>query len=175
MSFYADDSFPYLGKSLEKLDWGKRFNIYIVKIRKADKQYLLPERSLTIESGDKVFVVGEETAIYNFYQFTGVERTKHLRTLKQFMETGYSDTENALSMCPIKIRGDEEFAGKVIRQGHLRNKYHVAIMGMQKDGLPIIMPNPDMLISKDDILWIMGSNNNVGRLISNYVDEAAEA
>jgi hypothetical protein len=29
-----------------------------------------------------------------------------------------------------------------------------------------------MLLKKDDILWIMGSNKNVGALISDYVDEA---
>ena len=36
------------------------------------------------------------------------------------------------------------------------------------------MPDPNLLIKKDDILWIMGSNKNVGAVIADYVDEAEE-
>jgi len=175
MSFIAEEA-DYVGKTLRQTDWGNLYNVYVVKIRKASdkRQILLPGPETVIEKGDKIFAVGEKQALLNFYKLYGIIQTKPLRTLKKFMETGYPDTNNALSVCPIRLRGDETYCNKSIRQGGIHEKYKVGILGLQTGGLPIIMPDPNLLIKKDDILWIMGSNKNVGAVIADYVDEAEE-
>ena len=175
MSFIAEEA-DYVGKTLRQTDWGNLYNVYVVKIRKASdkRQILLPGPETVIEKGDKIFAVGEKQALLNFYKLYGIVQTKPLRTLKKFMETGYPDTNNALSVCPIRLRGDETYCNKSIRQGGIHEKYKVGILGLQTGGLPIIMPDPNLLIKKDDILWIMGSNKNVGAVIADYVDEAEE-
>lgn len=43
------------------------------------------------------------------------------------------------------------------------------ILGMQKEGYPIVMPDANMLVAKGDILWVMGSNNHAGALVGEYV------
>ena len=45
------------------------------------------------------------------------------------------------------------------------------IIGLQKEGFPVVMPNANMLISKDDIMWVVGANNYVGRLAAQYFEE----
>ena len=172
MSFIAPEEGDFLNRPLGSLNWGMRYNVYVVKIRHDGKQYILPDSEMTIHAGDKVFAVGEEKALLNFYALTRLEQTKPLRTLKQFMETDYPDVENALSVCAIKIYGDEDFAGKSIRQSQIRTQWDCLILGLQKDGYPIIMPDPDMLLTRDDILWVMGSNNHVGQLAARYVNLA---
>ena len=171
MSFYTPEGADFTGISLKDLDWGRKYNVYVVKIRKGERHLILPRIEVTINTGDKVFLIGEKSALDNFNKRMGLSQDKPFRTLKQFMDTGYEDTEKAIAMCPVKVRGDEKFAGKPIKNGYLRNLYQVAIMGLQKNGLPIIMPNPNHLISKGDIIWVMGSNNNVGKLIAEYIDE----
>ncbi|MBR4861910.1 MAG: cation:proton antiporter [Firmicutes bacterium] len=174
MSFTAPEDADYLGVSMKDLRWGQRYNVYIVKIRHGEKQVqtILPDSQQAISAGDKVFVVGEEKALMNFYALTRLSQTKPLRTLKEFMAKDYPDEDNALSVCVIKIYGDEEFAGKTIRQSGLRDKWDVLILGVQKDGLPLIMPDPDLRLLKDDILWVMGSNHNVGRMAAEFVNLA---
>ena len=175
MSFYVEQE-EYAGKTLRNLDWGRKYNIYAAKIRRpsTEKQILLPDPDTKILMGDKVFIIGEKQALLNFITVSGLEKPEKIRTLKEFMDTGYSDTNNALAICPVKLRGDEDYCNKSIRQGGIRNRYKVAILGLQTGGLPIIMPDPNMLLRKDDILWIIGSNKNVGSLISEYIDEAEE-
>ncbi len=174
LSFIAPEGAEYLDTPLADLRWGYHYNVYVVKIRHAEtrKQTILPNSKMTIEAGDKVFVVGEEKALLNFYSLTNLIQTKPLRSMKTFMETDYPDVENALSACAIKIYGDEDFAGKTIRQSGLREKWDVLILGLQKDGYPILMPDPELLLAKDDILWVMGSNNNVGHMAASYVNLA---
>lgn len=45
------------------------------------------------------------------------------------------------------------------------------VLGIQRDGFPIIMPDINTLITKDDILWVMGSNNNVGALMADSLED----
>lgn len=175
MSFIAEDKMDFIGETLKELDWGKKYHIMVVKVRKnSGKTIILPALNMKIEAGDKVYLVGEKIAIDNALLLIGLKFDKPLRTIKEFMDTGYAETENALSICPIRIRGDESFCNKPIHQSNIINEKKVAIIGIQKNGLPIVMPNPNLLLSKGDILWIMGSNTNVGLMISEYVDELEE-
>lgn len=170
ISFIAPETAPYLNRRIEDLNWGANYNVYVVKIRHDDKYILLPDGKVSIKAMDKVYVVGQEKALKNFYKLTGLVQKKPIRTLKKFMESDYPKVEHALAVCPIKVRGDESFANKPIKQGHLRQSTKCMILGMQKDGYPIIMPDANMLIAKGDILWIMGSNNHVGALIGEHVE-----
>ena len=87
------------------------------------------------------------------------------------MESDYPDVETALSICAVKITGQEDFAGKPIKHCNIRKNWNCMILGLQKEGLPIVMPNANMLVSKEDIMWVVGANNNVGRLASQYIEE----
>ena len=170
ISFIAPERAPYLYKRIEDLGWGANYNVYVVKIRHDDKYNLLPDGKVMIHPMDKVYVVGEEKALKNFYRLTGLTQNKPIRTLKRFMDSHYPKIEHALAVCPIKVRGDEEFANKPIKLGKLKESTRCMILGMQKDGYPIVMPDANMLVAKGDILWVMGSNNNVGALIGEYVE-----
>lgn len=174
MSFIAPEDADYLGVSMKELRWGQRYNVYVVKIRHAsdNTQTILPGSTMSISAGDKVFVVGEEKALLNFYSLTSLIQNKPLRTLKQFMATDYPDSQNALSVCAIKMYADEDLVGKTIRQSGLREKWKVLILGVQKNGLPLIMPDPDLRLEEDDIVWVVGSNENVGGMAAAYVNLA---
>lgn len=170
ISFIAPEKAPYLYKRIEDLSWGANYNVYVVKIRHEDKYNLLPDGKVMIHPMDKVYVVGEEKALKNFYKLTGLTQNKPIRTLKKFMDSHYPKIEHALAVCPIKVRGDESFAGKPIKMGKLKETTKCMILGMQKEGYPIVMPDANMLVAKGDILWVMGSNNHVGALIGEYVE-----
>lgn len=62
--------------------------------------------------------------------------------------------------------------GSLCRKDHknsqLLREWGCMVLGIQKEGLPVIMPNAGMTISGGDILWVVGSNNNAGRLASEY-------
>ena len=173
ISFFAPKEGEFLGTPLRELDWGYRYNVYVVKIQRGTHTYILPKENVSIQAGDKVYVVGEEMAIMNFYKIIDSEPCKRMRTVRQFMDSGYPDVDKALAICAVKITGQEDFAGKSIKNGNVRSHWNCMILGLQRKGLTVIMPNASMIISKGYIMWVMGSNNNVGRLASEY-DEYSE-
>ena len=173
ISLIASEGADFLGTPLKALQWGKRFNVYVVKIRHKGKQTILPGPKAVIHPGDKVFVIGKLKAIENFYTLVKMEPSKPPRTLEAFMNSGYPDPDNALAICAIKINGTESFAGKPLISGQIRNKWHCVVLGLQQNGYPIIMPSTSTVLRKGDLVWIMGSNNHVGALLAeSAIDEA---
>lgn len=173
ISLIAPEDANFLDISLKALQWGKRFNVHVVKIRHKGKQTILPGPNAMIQAGDKVFVVGDLKSIENFYTLVKMDPTKPPRTLKEFMDTGYPDPENALAICAVHVNGTESYANRPLKSGIIRNKYRCVVLGMQQDGYPIIMPDINTVIIKDDIIWVMGSNNHVGRLLAESASEEA--
>lgn len=175
ISWIAPQDADFIGKSLKELQWGKLFNVYIVKIRHNGKHLILPNVKTTISAGDKVFTVGSPKAIENFYRLINIQPSRQPRTLKEFMGTDYPDINNALSFCAVKLSGNEPFSGKTLKNSRIKDKWHCVALGMQQQGYPIIMPNPNVVLGSGDILWIMGSNNHVGRLVSECMDDEEKA
>ncbi len=170
ISFFVPEKGEFLNTALDSLEWSYRYNVYVVKIQRGSHTLILPKGNEKLFPGDKVYMIGEEMAIMNFYRIVKQEPCKRMRTLKEFMDSGYPDIERALSICAVKITGEESFAGKSIIGGNIRQEWNCMVLGIQKRGVSIIMPNTSMIISKGDILWVMGSNNNVGRLASEYTE-----
>ena len=173
ISLIAPEDANFLDISLKALQWGRRFNVFVVKLRHKGKQTILPGPNAMIQAGDKVFVVGDLKSIENFYTLVKMEPTKPPRTLKEFMDTGYPDPENALAICAVHVNGTESYANRPLKSGIIRNKYRCVVLGMQQDGYPIIMPDVNTVVIKDDIIWVMGSNNHVGRLLAESASEEA--
>ena len=119
-------------------------------------------------------MVGEKIAITNFYKVIDEEPCRRMRTVREFMESGYSDVERALAVCAVKVTGQEEFSGKSIKNGGIKSRRRCMVLGIQRKGLAMVMPNASMILSPGDVIWVMGSNNNVGRLVSRYEEYTEE-
>ncbi len=167
-----EDAF-FVGKSLDELQWGRVFNVQVVKVRHHGKHIILPDPKRHLAAGDKIFVIGDPKSIENFYRLIQIPPTRIPRTLKEFMDSDYPDAENALAFCAIRLTGSEDFAGKTIKNGNILRKWHCMILGIQQGGYPIVMPDINTYLKKDDIIWIMGSNNHIGRMLAQYVPEGA--
>ena len=179
ISMIAAEDADYLGVPLASLQWGKRFNVYVVKIRHGAKQTILPGPKTVIHPHDKVYVLGDLKAIENFYRLVKMDPPKPPRTLKEFMDSGYPDPDNSLAICAIHVTGTEAYVNKPLRSGIIRSKWHCVVLGLQKNGYPIIMPDINTVIHKDDLIWVMGSNTYVGALVAesslqNVFEEAME-
>ena len=117
-----------------------------------------------MEAGDKIYIVGERRSLETFYKMLEPGENRRIRTLKEFMESDYPDTRNALSCLAVRVTGREPYAGLPIRSSRISDRMHCMILGIQKKGMTITMPDANLRIQEGDILWVIGSNNNVGRL-----------
>ncbi len=59
----------------------------------------------------------------------------------------------------LMSRNNQLAGNKNIRHEELSS---LRILGIRKNGYTVTMPDANMLIEEDDIMWLIGSNNNVG-------------
>lgn len=158
-SWIVPEGASYAGKTLEALAWGKRYSVYAVKVRRGEKRMVMPHARTVIQEGDKVYVIGERPPLETFCRMLETN-TNGIQTIREFFNSGYS-RENALECACIKMRGTEPYVGKPIKKSGITAKNHCMILGIERDGYAVKMPDANMLIEKGDILWIIGTNNNL--------------
>ena len=171
-SFIVPKGAPYVGKSLDDLSWGRFGSVYVVKIRRGDKSQTMPSGRVTLKAGDKVHVIGEKKNLDMFYKTYCADQEINMRTLKDFLDGSYPDSEHSLACAVIHVRGTEPYVGKPIRKSGINSHNQCLILGLERGGYAIMMPDADMLIAKDDILWIIGTNDTLGRLAAYSVGKA---
>ena len=60
---------------------------------------------------------------------------------------------------------NESYIGKTIRESKLREKTHGLVVGIEKRGNRILNPESDIVLEKDDILWIVGDKKLLADLV----------
>ena len=174
-SWHVPNGASYAERSIKELGWGRVAGVYVVKVRRGERRFTIPEARFVLLEDDKVFVIGDRQSLETFYKTLEIEDKVHMRTLKEFLDEGYegTDSENyELSCAAIRVRGTEGFAGKPIKKSGINQRVQCMILGIERDRYATRMPDANMLIEKDDILWIIGSRNSVGRIAAHSVGRA---
>lgn len=164
VSYYVPKDADYIGRTLEELAWGKYNNILVTKVRRGKHTYTLPSGSFRIQGGDKIYLTGQMNDILEIKTLLFPDVERRIRTLDEFMASDYQHTQHALGCAAIEINGSEPYCGQSIVNSRILSKARCMVLGIQKDGYPVIMPSAHMRIEEGDVLWIIGANNNVARL-----------
>lgn len=171
-SWFVPEGAHYAGKTIEELAWGKNHSVYVVKHRRNNKNTAMPSARMTINVGDKVYVIGDRQSLETFEKALALDTPVNMRTLKEFLDAGYPDADHSLSCAAIPVRGSEPFAGKPIRKSGINSRHHCMILGLERAGYANTMPDANLLISEGDILWVIGTHNELSRIAAHSVGKA---
>ena len=165
-SWYIPEGAPYIGKTISQLSWGKDYNVYVVKLRRGSKNTAMPSSKTEFKAGDKVYVIGDEQSLRIFHKTLNIGPLKNLRTLKDFLDAAYPDRDHALACLALKVRGTEHYVGKTIKHSGINARAHCMILGIERGAYKTTMPDANMIIEKGDILWIVGTSDNLNIIAS---------
>ena len=168
-SFRVPEGASYIGKSIQELGWGRNKNVYVVKLRRDGKNTAMPSSKTQLLADDKVHVIGDKNSLETFFKTIETTRQKPIRTLRDFLEVGYSNEEHALACTAVQVRGSESYVGKPIRKSGINARGHCMILGIERDGYATRMPDANMIIAAGDILWLVGTRDNLLRIAAQSV------
>jgi CPA2 family monovalent cation:H+ antiporter-2 len=171
-SWVIPEGAPYANTSIKDLHWGRQNSVYVVKVKKGDRRIPMPPSRTVLQEGDRVHAIGEKKYLRAFIRQHDIEDPQEFRTLREFLEAGYDDEENALECTAIKVRGTESYVGKPIRRSGINHHGHCLILGIERDGYATKLPDSNMMIEEGDILWLVGTNRSLRAVVSHSVGEA---
>lgn len=166
LSFVVPKEADYSGMTLMDLGWGKRQNIFIIKIEHGNELLFLPNARTRVYKNDRVFAVGVEKAVLKFRdsQYIGDKYT--IGNLKDFMGFGNTEAQVPLVCQVVKVTADAPYCNKPLKYSGITDYTQCMVIGLQSMGKTFMMPDADTLIEEGDDLWIVGLEENIEKFMS---------
>ncbi|MBP2282684.1 CPA2 family monovalent cation:H+ antiporter-2 [Flavobacterium sp. CG_23.5] len=144
------------GNTLYKLQLRELMGINIASIKRGDIMINIPKKNDRLFPGDEICVIGTDTQVKEFKNYLDQHET----------EVPDITTEPEIVLRQIELK-NESYIGKSIRDSKLREKTSGLVVGIEKKGKRILNPESDVLLEKDDILWIVGNKKLLADLVHN--------
>lgn len=157
------------GKTLHDLDWGRRDHVSVLKVRRGQTHWNIPEGNVALAGGDQLVVMGSQRQVENFClqrAEEGLMPAGELVTLKDYIASQQDIPEaKQLLCCGVSLDKTMPQAGKSVRDSGIKGDWSALLIGLERDLLPIPSPDPSLTLRDGDLLWVMGSQEMAGKLL----------
>ncbi|WP_288690035.1 cation:proton antiporter [uncultured Bacteroides sp.] len=152
----------WAGKTLAELNFGKKYGIHVVSILRGRKRINIPGASVRLFPEDKIQVIGTDEELNQFS--SEMEKAAILET----------DVVEKSEMILRQFRVDAHsiFLGKTMRESGIREQYHCLIVGVERGEETLHAPDPHEPFMEDDVVWIVGENADVYKLVGQKNENA---
>lgn len=144
------------GRSLIELDWGRRYGVDVFQVDVNGTRFNMPNGTMRMQKGARLYLLGEPESIRSFRVAMGFSPRSGCFELRDFIAE-QRPGEDALYCYLTKVDKDSMFFNKSIRGSGVRVKNDCMVIGLQRSGHPIAHPDPDLVVEKDDVLWLLGT------------------
>jgi CPA2 family monovalent cation:H+ antiporter-2 len=133
------------GESLKKLQIRENLGINLVSIKRGEVMIHIPEANERIFPGDEICVIGTDAQVQEFKKYLDQHE----------IDVSPEVVEPDIVLRQIELK-NHVFHGKSIKESKLREKTKGVIVGIEKRGKRFLNPESNVILEKDDILWIVG-------------------
>lgn len=159
------------GKSLQELGWGRLFQANVIKIIRGKKHINIPEGTERVQAGDHLFVLGVAQSLESIRLLAErrqglleVERPE--ATLRQFIVHQEHFPEEQQLLCyALQVEKDWPLVGTSIKDSGIKQEWSCLLIGLERELLPIINPNPNLRLNAGDLLWVLGEQRMGEKLL----------
>ncbi|OAB28916.1 transporter, CPA2 family [Flavobacterium fryxellicola] len=133
------------GKTLNELRIREQLGINIAFIKRGEIMINIPNKNERLFPGDEICIIGTDKQVKEFKSYLHQNEIE----IPEISETD-------IILKQLELKGDE-FIGATIRDSQLREKTNALIVGIERSGRRILNPESNMILEKNDILWVVGS------------------
>lgn len=142
------------GERLVDLQIREQLGINIAFIKRGEITIKIPNRNERLFPGDEICVIGTDDQLIEFQRYLD----QHEMDLPPII------TESELVLQQIELK-NEVFIGKSIRESQLREKTNGLVVGIERQGKRMLNPESNLILQKEDILWIVGDKKQLANLV----------
>ena len=140
---------PIAGRTLAEVDFGRRFGLQVVAIRRGDLRIRFPGGGSRIEVGDLLLVEGKVPDIAK------LERSAGLRIAGARPEQVEGD-DSELDLAEVMVPPRSPVIGRTLRDLGFRARYGLAVLALQRHGAPVHAALGAIPLAAGDILLVRG-------------------
>ena len=125
----------------------------------------MPPADLSLRRGDRLSLLGKAEDLRSLRMSLTLPESMELPTLRQFTEAQRGESADVYAFA-LPVEKDSQLRGRSIRESRLRERYDCMILGLQRQLLPILQPDVNMILQPADRIWVLGSRKTAERLLA---------
>lgn len=145
-----------VGKTLEELRIREEMGINIAFIKRGEIMVKIPSKNERLFPGDEICVIGSDAQVKEFDNYLHQHEFEPPKNVKK--------TELVLQQLELNR---DEFVGKSISQSKIRERTNGMVVGLERSGKRLLNPESNLILEKDDILWVVGDKKRMSKLFKN--------
>lgn len=145
----------WAGKTLAELNFGKKYNVHVVSILRGKRRINIPGASARLFPQDKIQVIATDEDLNAF----GDEMNKASAIEVDVIE------KSEMILRQFRVDESSPFLNKTLKESGIREKYRCLIVGVERDGEALHAPDPHEPFVEEDVVWIVGENDDVYKLV----------
>jgi CPA2 family monovalent cation:H+ antiporter-2 len=170
-AYKVKEDAPVRGHALGILAWRKNYGCNVLRVEHGSKNYDLPIASTVIRPGDSVLLLGTEGQLAVFEAANkslkmGLEANKSRQSLQDYFATLKDDDESKPFIpCVIHVNEASKLIGRSLERSTVRKDWHCLAVALERGGYMLTNLDVNMLLQKNDMLWVLGKEDMVAALI----------
>ena len=145
------------GRTLSDLGLRNRFEVHVSSILRANRRINIPDGDTVIFPGDRIRAVGSDEQLTKM----------HYALQEEVYGEDLEFEKREMKLRQTVLSGNSPFVGKTLRDSGIRSEYNCMVVGLEEGAATLTQPGPDYVFEKGDILWVVGEEESLERLMSN--------
>ena len=155
--FTIPEDSEWAGKSLKDLKFRNRLGVHVSSIIRGVQRINIPTGSSVLFPNDKIQVIGDDEQLSNFGKSMNAEIYKEDPNIEK----------HDMKLRQLVLSGNSQFIGKTLSESGIRDKYNCMVVGVEEGQEKLTMISPSRKLCKGDILWVVGEDDALAKLIEN--------
>ena len=147
---------PLVLKRLADAALRVRYGVNIVAIQRGRKSIIPPMPDDVLLPRDELILLGTDEQV-------GLMK-KELDDPSDLSEAVEAPSQYEVKQ--VRLSRASAFVGKSIRESGIREHFQAMVVGLERDGTRNINPDSDLKLIENDILWVAGERQKLGKLFS---------
>lgn len=143
----------WTGKTLRELQFRNKYGVHVSSILRGIQRINIPNGDSIIFPGDKIQAIGSDEQLTAFS--AAMNRDVH--------EKDPEIEKREMKLHQVAINDNGIFVGKTLKESGIRDKYNCMVVGLEEGKENLSQVDPSRILSKDDIIWIVGEQDDIDR------------
>lgn len=154
-------------KTLKELNLRKVYDIIIVAVTRNGKQINFPDGDFRLEVNDTLLALGQIQKLKNAqidYKGIDLDYSKVIN-LHDFALKQQADKHSCIKCMTFIIGENSSWIDKNLYDAQLNRKTNCLVVGIERGDIPIPNPSSHVRFKKDDMVWVMGDDKSLYKLL----------
>ena len=154
--FEVPEDSTWCGHTLRELNLRQRFGVDMSSIYRGSRRINIPNGDTTIFPCDKMQIIGNDEQTQKF--------NNALQT--ELVPEDLDIEKREMKLRQLLISGKSEFCGKTLGESGIRDKYDCMVVGLEEGLESLTKISPSYTFQKGDIIWIVGEEAALQKIMN---------